>query len=136
MIYLNGTSYFELTDFADVMHIVKYQSKTPSIRSMGTILSWGNLLGGHRTSVLTVELVIEQLTNILKEGFISESAMKYERLEGLCSKLTKLVRPSYKDVYQMGRPTHNLSYSESMEYEQFIKNCIVELVLIEFKFYI
>jgi len=135
MIYLNGTLYFELTDFVDVMHIVKYQSKTPSVRSKGTMLSWGQLLGGHRTSVLTVERVIEQLTNILKEGFISEPAMKYERLEELCSKLTKLVRPSYKDAYQMERPSHNLSYSESMEYDQFIKNCIVELVLVEFRFY-
>jgi hypothetical protein len=135
MMHLNGTSYFELTDFVDIMHIIKYQSKTPSVRSKGTVLSWGQLLGGHRTSVLTVERIIEQLTNIMKEGFISEPAMKYERLETLCSKLTKLVRPSYKDAYQMGRPSHNLSYSESMEYDQFIKNCIVELVLVEFRFY-
>ena len=135
MMHLNGTSYFELTDFVNIMQIVKYQSKTPSVRSKGTMLSWGQLFGGHRTSMLTVERVIEQLTDILKRGFVLEPAMKYERLEELCSKLTKLVRPSYKDAYQMGRPSHNLSYSESMEYDQFIKNCIVELVLVEFRFY-
>ena len=92
-------------------------------------------MGTHKTSILTIERTLTQLTDLLVDKFISEPAMKYERLEELCSKLTKLVRPSYVDAYQMGRPSHNLSYSESMEYEQFIKNCIVELVLVEFKFY-
>ena len=135
MIHLNGTSYFELTDFNDVMFLVNRQIRMPSARSGGTLLSWGGLLGTHRTSILTIERILTQLCDLLIDKFNSEPAMKYERLEELCSKLTKLVRPSYRDSYQMGRPTHNLSYSESMEYEQFIKNCIIELVLVEFKFY-
>ena len=91
MMHLNGTEYFTREDYDKVIELVRVRAKKLEFNNMGTLMNWGTLLQVRKMNYLSFERLLNRLNDVVLEKFNSESAMKLERIVGLCLKLIRKV---------------------------------------------
>lgn len=134
MIHLNGTLYYERTDYDKVIVSVRKNAKNKPFRNMGTTLDWGTLMEVRKMHYLSFERLLNRVNDLMIDRFKREPAMKFERIAGLCLKLKGYVRETYQRRFSSIAP-HSMTSECATQYEYFLQNCALELILAEFRFY-
>lgn len=134
MMHLNGNEYFTRDDYAKVIELVRVRAKKLEFNNMGTLMNWGTLLQVRKMNYLSFERLLNRLNDVILEKFNSESAMKLERIIGLCLKLRSKVSEFNYTRFVRERPT-SMTSDGSTQYEYFLQNCALELILVEFRLY-
>lgn len=135
MIHLNGTLYYELTDYTVILDSVREHTKNKPFKNMGTTLDWGTLLEVRKMNHLSLERLLNRVNDLMIDWFKREPAMKFERIAGLILKLRGDVRDTYQERWKSISPRMMTSECAT-QYEHFLQNCVLELILAEFKFYV
>ncbi len=134
MMYLNGNEYFERTDYDEVIAVVRKHAKNKPFKNMGTTLDWGTLLGVRKMNPLSFGRLLNRVNDLMIDWFNREPAMKFERIAGLCLKLRGHVSETYQNRWRTISPRMMTSECAT-QYEYFLNNCALELILAEFRFY-
>ena len=134
MMHLNGTEYFTREDYDKVIELVRVRAKKLEFNNMGTLMNWGTLLQVRKMNYLSFERLLNRLNDVVLEKFNSESAMKLERIIGLCLKLRSKVSEFNYTRFVRERPT-SMTSDGYTQYEYFLQNCALELILVEFRLY-
>jgi hypothetical protein len=134
MMYLNGNEYFERTDYDKVIVAVRANVRNKPFKNMGTVLDWGTLLEVRKMNYLSLERLLNRVNDLMIDWFNREPAMKFERIVGLCLKLRGHVSETYQKRWTTISP-RTMTSECATQYEHFLHNCALELILVEFKFY-
>ena len=134
MMHLNGTEYFTRKDYDKVIELVRIRVKNLEFNNMGTLMNWGTLMQVRKMNHLSFERLLNRINDVILEKFNSESAMKLERIVGLCLKLIRKVSNFNYTRFEREKPS-SLTADGSIQYEYFLHNCALELILVEFRLY-
>jgi len=134
MMHLNGNEYFTRDDYSKVIELVRVRVKKLEFNNMGTLMNWGTLMQVRKMNYLSFERLLNRINDVVLEKFTLESAMKLERIIGLCLKLRSKVSEFNYTRFVRERPT-SMTSDGSTQYEYFLQNCALELILAEFRFY-
>jgi hypothetical protein len=133
--YLNGNEYYERTDYDKVIVAVRTNARNKPFKNIGTVLDWGTLLEVRKMNPLSFERLLNRVNDLMIDWFNREPAMKFERIAGLCLKLRGHVNETYQKRWRTISPRMMTSECAT-QYEYFLCNCALELILVEFKFYV
>jgi hypothetical protein len=135
MMHLNGNVYFEKNDYNEVIKLVRQRVNDKPLKNVGTVLDWSTLMDVRKMKYLSVERLLFRLNDMMIDYFSREPAMKLERMLGLCLKLRGTVSTTYQKRFGKIIPT-NMTSECASQYEVFLQNCALELILVEFTFYL
>jgi hypothetical protein len=135
MMHLNGTLYYELTDYTTIIASVRKHAKNKPFKNIGTVLDWGTLLEVRKMNNLSFDRLLSRVNDLMIDWFKREPAMKFERIAGLVLRLRRNVRETYQERFSVIAP-RTMTSECATHYENFLQNCALELILSEFKFYV